>query len=418
MKRYAIVGFGCAGYSGARALRRTDPSGEIHVWEAGGEPPANPMLTTYYASQKLKRGGAFPFGNLDTIAGELNLCCHMNTVVEHVNATEHTLITSKGSTEAYDGILLATGARAFVPPLDGLPDERVYLMRTMADAEKLKARLTRGIPKKSVVVGASMVGIKVAELLWKAGSEVTIADGAGWLFPLAAYENVGREVERRLLEKGYRFCWSAMTKAIVPKGVAFEDGRVLEADLIAMCIGTRANTDIVRGEPIQVGKGIVVDRHMQTSCPGIYAAGDCCEGIERQSGNTAIIGLWANAAGQGETAGACMAGENLEYAGNILHNITHFMDMDFIGLGDTRLVGETLEFGDIGSDCYICAVVKNGRIQSANILGNYRIAGTLKTWLLRQLERPEEAIPERMRANLLRMGISDDFIARIGGNGK
>jgi len=96
---------------------------------------------------------------------------------------------------------------------------------------------------------------------------------------------------------------------------------------------------------VTVNKGIVVDHDMQTSVPGIYAAGDCCEGEELQSNTSMIIGLWANAAHQGATAGANMAGGKAEFDGNFLHNITHFMGMDFVGFGDVRTQGEVHRVG-------------------------------------------------------------------------
>ena len=92
MKRYAIVGFGCAGYSAARAIRQTDPTGEIHVFEGTDDPPANPMLTTYYASDRLSYQGAFPFGTLEEITARLNLKLHSGVTVQEVKAEERGLL--------------------------------------------------------------------------------------------------------------------------------------------------------------------------------------------------------------------------------------------------------------------------------------------------------------------------------------
>ena len=126
------------------------------------------------------------------------------------------------------------------------------------------------------------------------------------------------------------------------KTAVLTDGSRIPADIVGLCIGTRAITETVQGE-VEIGRGIVVDDHMRTSVPGIYAAGDCCEGNNLESGQNQIIGLWANANHQGETAGINMAGGDMAYKGNILHNITHFMNMDFIGFGDNRMQGEVLE---------------------------------------------------------------------------
>ena len=111
---------------------------------------------------------------------------------------------------------------------------------------------------------------------------------------------------------------------------------------------------------------------MRTSVPGIYAAGDCCEGNNLESGQK-----------QGETAGINMAGGDAVYKGNILHNITHFMNMDFIGFGDNRMQGEILEYGSLSEDLYIRLVLDGKRIVGANILDNYRVSGIVKNYMLR-----------------------------------
>lgn len=421
MKRYAIVGFGCAGYNGAKAIRELDPDCEIHVYEKTLSPPSNPMLTTYYVSGKLDYEGAFPFGDLDSIKRRLGLIFHGNERVSRVIPEERALLSESGAAH-YDKILISTGARAILPGIAGLPDRRVFLMRTMEDAKRMQDFLESTPVKRAVVIGASMVGIKVAELLWKRGIETTIADFASWLFPLAAFEPVAREIERQVATRGIAFKWNSGIQEITPCGARFSDGQELNADIICMCIGTRANvelaanTGVVEGSAIQIGKGIVVDEHMQTSVPGIYAAGDCCEGTNLQTGKTMIIGLWANAGYQGACAGRNMAGAAACYRGNIVHNITYFMDMDFIGLGDNRADGTVITFGAPGSPLYIRAVKGSGGLACVNILGSCQVSGILKSFLLKQLaEGPSAKLPLMQRAMLRRSGLSDEWIDLLEG---
>lgn len=419
MEKYAIVGFGCAGYHAAKALRDSNFSGEIHVYERTGEPPANPMLTTYYASDKLSLEGAYPFGKTEDIKRELSLDFKENTIVKKIHLHQKQIETEKGEWFEYNKILIATGAKAIMPAMK--PDKRVLLMRTMEDARKLKAYLEENKVERAVVVGASMVGIKLVELLYNKGIKTTLADMAPFLFPLAAYENVGRELERRLTEKGIEFKWKAGIQDITPKGAVFHDGTELEADLICLSIGTRANLDLVanldtiEGQDLKINRGIVVNSRMETNIPGIYAAGDCCEGTNLQTNETMIIGLWANAGCQGETAGKNMAGVCTEYAGNIVHNITHYMHTDFIGLGDTRLRGETISFGDITSDLYIQAVVKEETLKSVNLLGGRQISGILKSYFMKQLTDGKCELSDFQKGILIKNGVSMEFIEKLGG---
>lgn len=157
---------------------------------------------------------------------------------------------------------------------------------------------------------------------------------------------------------------------------------------------------------------------METSCPGIYAAGDCCEGTDLLAGDTKIIGLWANAGHQGGTAGLTMAGGSGCFEGNIPHNITHFMGMDFIGLGDSRQQGRILTCGNLEKGLYIRAVLTDGRLAGVNILDNYRISGAVKNYFYRQLasspsERP--VISRIQRGILVREGLRPSFLRQLEG---
>ena len=411
MKKYAIIGFGCAGYNGAKALRAHAPDAAIHVFDNSGAPPFSPMLSTYHAAGKLPYEAVFPFGTLEDIAKELKLDIIGETVVE-VSA-ERTITTDQATYENYDGILLATGADALVPGFLTCTGEKWFLMRTLKDAQRLRSYLDTNTVRTAAVVGGSMVGIKVAELLHAAGVKVTIVDAAPYLFPLAAYRSTAEAIQRKLEEKGVAFAFDAKVSAIDEAGVTFADGAKLEADLVCLCIGTRANVDVLRPSGVNIGRAVVVDEHMESSVKGIYAAGDCCEGRNLQTGKTAIIGLWANAGAQGACAGANMAGVHTEYHGNILHNITHFFDMDFIGLGDASVQGEHHRFE--GKNFSIELVMDAGQLKSVNIFGNYKISGILKHHLTKQLLGAESTLTPAQRGLLEQHGLPRDFIELIGG---
>lgn len=418
--RYAIVGFGCGGYQAAKEIRCLDPDGEICVFNEHSEAPYNPMLTTYYVSGKLKREGAFPFGDLDRIQRELKLKIESETCVKHINGKKRSIILEDGREEIFDRILIATGARAWAPHIEGLDPEKAFFMRTMEDADQLKKRIEVSAPKKAIVVGASMVGIKVVELLRARGAKVLLADLAPRIFPLAAYEQVSHEIEKRVKDQGVSLAFGCSIASVEERGTIFgctlTDGQHYDADLIVLCIGTRANTGVVDPKEIQVDRGILVNEQMETSCAGIYAAGDCCQGREMQTGKQQIIGLWANAGHQGGTAGHNMAKGTGNYDGNILHNITHFMGMDFIGLGDCRREGKVLTFGNLDSgELYIQAVIDQGNLAGVNILDNYRISGLVKNYFYELLTYGKRTGPisSLQRGLLVKEGIHPSFLRKL-----
>lgn len=420
MKNYAIVGFGCAGYHAARAIRRADPEGRIAVFSDTGQPPFNPMLTTYYASDRLSLDGVFPFGSLEKAEKELDLELHTQSRVLRVEAGERA-VTTEANSEKFDAVLIATGARALVPGPLRQGDGEFFLMRTLDDAQRLRDHLERHPLRRAVVVGASMVGIKVAELLCRRGIETIIVDAAPYLFPLAAYRSTAEVIQGRLEKLGLKMVFNAQVAAIHPDGAVLSGGLLLEADLVCLCIGTKAsvelvaNTEVAEGQEIKIGRGIIVDETMETSAPGIYAAGDCCEGTNLQTGKTAIIGLWANAGAQGDCAGKNMAGISERYYGNILHNITHFFDMDFIGLGDPTLPGKHHLFQ--GKDFTVEAVLDGKDLKSVNIFGNYKISGILKNHLTKRLLGGQAQLTTAQQGLLAAEGMSRAFVELIGGDG-
>lgn len=412
--KYGIVGFGTAGYHAAQAIRERDQAGEIHVYGDTGLAPYNPMLTTYYIFGKLPQSGLFPFGPLDEMADRLGLTYHRERV-KKVRA-QGLLVEAETGTEGYDKILIATGATAFAPPVKGLSAADTYLMRTVDDAQRLKDRLDRGDVRSAVVVGASMAGIKVVEVLEKYGVHTCLADLAKNIFPLAAYPEVSAAIEKRVARRGIDLRFGATIDHMElwegQKVAVMTDGAAVPADIVALCIGTRAATQVVQGE-VDIDRGILVNERMETSVPGIFAAGDCSQGVNLESGEKQIIGLWANANRQGAAAGANMAGGTARFEGNILHNITHFMDMDFIGFGDNRIRGELLEQGTLEEGLYVRAVIADGRIAGANILDSYRISGIIKNYMLRLFAGEGANVPDYQRAMLLQAGLTAEFIDRM-----
>ncbi|MBQ3008759.1 MAG: FAD-dependent oxidoreductase [Oscillospiraceae bacterium] len=419
MADYAVIGFGCAGYYGAKTIRENDPDGRITVFSEHGYSPYNPMLTTYYVAGKIPFEGMFPFGDMEKIKKELNLELITEKRVEKVDAETKTVITAEGGKYHFDKILIATGAHAFAPEFEGLNPAEAFYMRTLDDALKLREALDRNNYRTALVAGASMVGIKVVELLNAKGIRTTLADMAQRIFPLAAYENVSKEIERRITEKGVNLALGSALKSVEKTEDTYickmTDGQEIPADLIVLCIGTRTNVSTVAGTRVKVNRGIIVDNNMQTSVEGVYAAGDVSEGVELQSKDKMIIGLWANAAHQGITAGANMAGGKASFDGNFMHNITHFMDMDFIGFGDNRLTGTVYTSGDIKNGLYVEAVIGENGLVGVNILDNYRISGAVKNYLYRIIESGSATLSPIQKGILIKEGLRPSFIEKMEG---
>jgi len=245
-----------------------------------------------------------------------------------------------------------------------------------------------------LVVGASMVGIKVVEMFHRMGCGVVLADLAPYIFPLAASPKCAAAIERRLTNQGVELLMGAGLERIEARenGIAaYFTGREapVEAEYLAMCIGVRSNMSFVDRTELQVDRGVLVSETMQTNIPYIYAAGDVAQGRNLATGQNQIIGLLANARMQGRTAGRHMCGLPSGYEGNLLHNITHFMGMDFVGLGEVRSYDRVEE--RFTEDCLEQFFYTADRLTGYNSLDLYGDCGVLKNTMLKQYIQGEKS---------------------------
>lgn len=411
MLRTAIVGFGCAGYHAVKSMREHGYQGKIDVYTDSQWAPANPMLTTYYVYGKLQREATLPFGALNELSKKYQFEVIL-APVQKILSEEKAVLIKDMPARRYDQILIATGARAFVPPIPGYDGKRVFCMRTMEDAEAVKRMLEQEDIKSAVVIGASMVGIKLVELFHDRDVHCTLVDMAPCIFPVSAVPCIAAEIEKRLEDIGVDLAFSKFLQAVEDQGqkVVFADGSSILCDMVVMCIGTRANTQVA-DEKIEVCRGITVDKRMRTNMPDIYCAGDCSEGYNLQTGENQIIGIWDNAARQGETAGANMAGVPKEYEGNMLHNITHFMGMDFIGYGDVRSEGEEYVYENKKKGEKFVVRMKNNVPVCMNFLDSYGASGVLKSYMLHKLGGEGRELDAVARVRMLNEGIPQQLIS-------
>ena len=395
-KSMVIVGNGCAGAECIKALRQSGYREKIHLLTDSRWPIYNPMLTTYYVAGKIGFEGLFPYGAGQEFYLKHGVDVYPESVVVALDAKQKVAHAKSGLEIRYDQCLVATGATPVLPLIEGIGSDRVYTLRTVEDAIRLKEAMTRA-PKKVLVIGASMVGIKVMELFYKAGVEVCLADLAEHIFPLSAHPECARIVEERLEQRGIHLRFGAGIEKVeeTSRGVRayFKGGTESEeADLLVMCIGVKANTGFIDRKQVAIDRGILVDEHMRTSIPGLYAAGDVAQGKNLLSGESEMIGLWSNARSQGRTAGRNMAGENESFRGNIPHNITHFMGMDFVGIGTVNDHDRMEKKYD--GKTYLLLFWKDGLLAGANFLDNYTGSGVVKNALMKGLRHDGSSLSD------------------------
>ena len=391
-----IVGSGGAAVNAIKAIRENGYQGEVYLFSDSVRPPYNPMLLTYYLGGKLPLEKCYLYGcNFDFfLRHKINL--HMGSSIVELDVENKTVTDTGGRKTVYDSCLLASGASAIVPLAPGFKSGRVFSLRTIEDAVRLR-ELCLSRPKKVLMVGASMVGIKLVEIFKEIGSEVYLVDLAPRVFAQTAHPQCSRIMEEELEKRGINLIlntkveWIEESDNCLRVGLA-GSGLELEVDLLVFGIGVKPNLGYINPVSLEVDKGILVDDRLRAGNGNLYAAGDVVQGLNLINKNKEIIALWANACLQGRIAGANMAGADKIYPGSIPQNITHFFNLFFASIGDVQNYDQFECHEDDKSYCYF---FKSGlRIVGVNLLtiGNYELinsAGIIRYELLKTLNYPD-----------------------------
>lgn len=328
----------------------------MHLFGDSVQPPFNPMLITYYLSGKIPLERCYLFGKDNYFFNKYKIFWHKGSPIVHLGVQEQVVINDHGEKIHYQSCLVASGASAIVPPISGTRSRRVLSIRTIEDAVRLREYYLEK-PNKVLVVGASMVGIKLVEMFQEIGSEVVLLDLAPHVFVQAAHPQCAWIMEEQLRQRGIKLLFNSKIEGIQEGEerlkLSLSDQTELEVDLLIFCIGVKPNLDFIPPGDIEMDRGILVNQRMQSSIQNIYAAGDAAQGLNLCNQRKEIIALWANACQQGMIAGANMVGGTAVYPGSIPQNITHFFNVFFVSVGDIHHFDEVEEKHEHESYAYI-----------------------------------------------------------------
>jgi len=325
---YLVAGAGVAGIEAAAAIRTADSRGRILVV---GEDP-HPFYARIRIGELVDGRVAIERLILRKADWYAQRDMEVRTAVrlEGLEPRERLATLSDGSRVTYDGLLLATGSRPFMPPIPGNDLQGVTTMRTIDDALRLKALAAEA--GSAVVVGGGLLGLEAAVSLKNAGLDVTVVDISPWLLSRQLDPDGGGLVQEILERRGLMFRTGIGVESFTGNGrvesVLLADGTALPADLVLVAAGVRAETSLARESGITVNQGIVVNDSLATSAPGVYAAGDCAEHGGR------LYGIWPASEAQGKAAGAAMAGVKTNYDGTIPLNTLKVADVAVFSMGD------------------------------------------------------------------------------------
>lgn len=250
--------------------------------------------------------------------------------------------------ESYDRLIIATGASAFVPDIEGKDLEGVFKVRTPSDAVGLRKYAERDDVGSAVVVGAGFIGLEIAENLLAKKLDVTVIDFANQIMPNAFDYEMAEWVRKKIVSRGIKVLVSTGIKAIRgnDKVEAVEtSSSILKADLVVLAIGVRPNTSFLEKSGIEMSKGaILVDDCMRTNIEGIYAAGDCALVRNRFTGDRMYSAMGSTANISARVLAKNIAGKNASYQGAYGTGVVKVLDN--LNAGRTGLTeAQAVSFG-------------------------------------------------------------------------
>ncbi len=375
--RYVIVGGGVAGTAAAENIRKRDLEASITIFT--DEP------YTLWSKIRLPELFSGSVGPKDLLVRKPQWYerrkIHLRTelTVNAVDPGTKTITTSKGEEVPYDRLLLATGGTAYVPPIPGADLENVFTVRKLEDAIRIYGQLKN--LGNIVIIGGGTLGLELARNLLETEADIHVVESHERLLPKLTDPAGSEMLHLRLTHLGINVHHDCDTEAIVGEGrareVVIKDGRTLSCDAVIIATGMRANKTLGEALGLEMERGIIVDDHMMTSIPDIYAAGDVCEHRKVK------YGAWRAAEEQGAIAGANMAGEDLVYEGTVPSKYVRVSGADVFSAGnlDWR--------GDLESKMH---VEWEKMVYKRLVLDGCKIVGAIRIGDLRDAQRALRAI--------------------------
>jgi CoA-dependent NAD(P)H sulfur oxidoreductase len=342
--RLVILGGVAAGTKAASRARRLDPEMEITVYQKEPEPSISECGLPYLLSGVVEERDDLVARTPEKFA-EKGIEVLVRHKVERIdsgrkNLSVLNLNTGEAFEDTYDRLVIATGARAVLPPIAGAELEGVFKLRFLTDTDEIRRYIEEQSPSKATIVGGGYIGLEVAENLCRLGMEVSLIEGEDRV-ALVYGPEVSENVEAELAANGVGVYTGEKVDEFTGegrvRGVKFGD-RELETDMVIVGVGIRPNVELAAEAGVEIGTtgAILVDRHMKTSVPDVWAAGDCVETNNLVSGrpNWVPLGDTANQMGRVAGTNAATGDETLEFPGILGTGIFKVFDL---GVGKTGL---------------------------------------------------------------------------------
>lgn len=377
--KVVVIGNGVAGVSACSTIRKKTKEIRLTLISEEPFPLYSPCVLPHYISKEIKRSKVFLKCLRDYEKETIN--CILGHKVEKIDPSKKMLF-SHGQKLTYDKLILATGARAIIPSIEGIQKKGATVFKSLKDAERISS--ARG--RKVVVIGSGLIGVQLAMALCKRRWEVCLVEVLDWILPNLFDEKASSTVKKILESKGINVLTGTNVLGIEGKihvnGVVTDKTGKLKADMVVVTVGMRPNVDIAQEAGIKIGElgGILTNDNMETNIRDIFACGDCVEGKDPFLLRPKLSLLWPQAERQGKVAGYNSMGEHrsIQWTPDAVNLDVFGTFAGAIGQPERAMRGSDIEIIEAEKNqCYHRFVISNGRLAGAQFIGNHEGMGIL-----------------------------------------
>ena len=369
VRRVVVVGAGVAGVTAAEELRNRLPDATLAL--VGDEPYDfyNRMAITRLVSESVSIDSLYL--NRRDWAESRRIDYRRGVAAAVVDRANAEVETTTGERFPYDRLVLATGARPFVPPIEGFGVAGSFALRTIDDAVQIQQHIRGQRCDTAVVVGAGLLGLEAAYNIAQLGVRVFMLDRGPWPLSRQLDEHGGGLLWQMVHDLGIEILPSSEARRVLDGygviGVELLDGSTITAQLALVSTGIEPNAQLARAAGIEVALGISVDDGMRTSDPHVFAVGDVADHGGRSHG------LWPASVEQAQVAVQNMLGEEATYNISTPPARLKVPGIDLLSVGAFEAQGadaRTIVLSDRGGRGYRKLVVEDGRVAGAIVLGS------------------------------------------------
>lgn len=382
-----IVGGGAAGLVASDTLRRAGYAGPVTMVSADGVGPVDrPNLSKDYLAGNAPEEW-MPL-RPDDWYREHEITLRLGRRATGLDPVARVVILDDATTLSYDALLIATGADPIrLPSGDGPP---IHYLRTLADSRAIIA--AAAVARSAVVIGASFIGLEVAASLRTRGLDVTVVAPESQPLERVLGAVVGSFVREVHEHRGVKFRLGRSVQTVGASGVQLDDDSVVPADLVVAGIGVRPSVALAEAAGLTVDRGILVNECLETSAPGVYAAGDVARWPDHRSGRPIRVEHWVHAERQAQTAARNMLGARERFEAVPFFWSAHY-DMTITYVGHVEDLERAEVDGDLRrQDCTV-RYYENGRVGAVATIGRDRANLLAEAEMER---RPGLRTPERV----------------------